>query len=227
MKYNYHHLITLGTLIGLTGFILSGPLGLVFVKLTKPQPIWTSPSAFAENYQITQDVPYYFGLLLIGGMLMLAAGHYLNSKEEADKTRFHVLLSVMWTAVFAALIFFNYICQTTFVRHLALDYRPEYDAMIATFSMANPMSLSWAIEMWGYGILGVATWLLSGYYAGKNNLIYWLLIINGVVSILTVVLTIIDVQWILTTAGLVSYFVWNILMIALMILMYRFWKKLQ
>ncbi len=225
MKTNYHQLISLGALVALAGYVLSGPVGFGIVKMTNPQPAWVSATVFAENYHIVQDMPYYFGLLLIGGMLMLAAGHYLNSKMENEENRFHILLSLAWTTVFAALIFFNYICQTTFIRHLALDFKPENEAIIATFSMANPMSLSWAIEMWGYGILGVATWLLSGYYSTKNKAIYWLLIVNGIVSILTVVFTIIDVKWLLTTAGLISYFAWNVLMIALMTLIYRNAKK--
>ncbi|MBK9013810.1 MAG: hypothetical protein IPM82_06830 [Saprospiraceae bacterium] len=155
MKTNYNQLISLGALVALAGYVLSGPVGFGIVQMTNPQPAWVSAAIFAENYHVVQDVPYYFGLLLIGGMLMLAAGHYLNSKLENEENRFHILLSFAWTTIFAALIFFNYICQTTFVRHLALDYKPENDAIISTFSMANPLSLSWAIEMWGYGILGV------------------------------------------------------------------------
>lgn len=221
MKSKNNHLISLGALVSLAGYVLSGPVGFGIVQMTKPQPAWVSVAVFAENYHVVQDMPYYFGLLLIGGMLMLSAGHYLNTKAENDETRFHVLLSLVWTTVFAALIFFNYICQTTFIRHLALDFKPENEAIITIFSMANPMSLSWAIEMWGYGILGVGTWFLSSYYAEKNRAIYWLLIINGIVSILTVVFIIIDVKWLLTTVGLISYFIWNILMIALTILIYR------
>jgi hypothetical protein len=227
MKTEYDQLISLGALVGLTGYVLSGPVGFMVVKSTYPQPVWASPAVFAENYHVIQDMPYYFGVLLIGGMLMLSAGIYLKSKTEPEKSRFHILLALMWTTFFAALIFFNYICQTTFVRHLALEYKPAYDAMISTFSMANPMSLCWAIEMWGYGILGVATWLMSAYYSDKNRAIYWLLILNGIVSILTVVFTIIDVNWLMTTAGLAGYFFWNVLMIVLMILIYKHSKKLN
>jgi hypothetical protein len=174
MKSNYNKFISLGTIIALTGYITSGPAGFMLVKLTKPQPEWVSASVFATNYNFVQDIPYYFGLLLIGGMLIIAAGHYLNFNEENKQIKFELLLSLLFATVFAALIFFNYICQTTFIRHLALHYKPENDAVISTFSMANPGSLSWAIEMWGYGILGLATWLMSGYYKGKNNFIRWL-----------------------------------------------------
>lgn len=220
MKSNFSKLISLGAIIALTGYITSGPAGFMLVKLTRPQPEWISASAFAANYNFVQDIPYYLGLLLIGGMLMIAAGHYLNYTEENRQVKFRLLLSLLFTTAFAALIFFNYICQTTFVRHLALHYKSENDAVISTFSMANPMSLSWAIEMWGYGILGVATWLMAGYYKQKNNFIRWLLILNGIVSLLSVAFTVININWVLTTTGIIAYMFWNILMIVLMIMIY-------
>lgn len=225
MNPNIARLISFSALTALAGFLLSGPVGFLFVKMIHPQPLWESPAVFAANYHIVQDVPYYFGILLISGMLMLAAGLFLSAQQENEKVRFHLLLALMWTTFFAALIFFNYICQTTFVRHLALQYRPEHDALISTFSMANPMSLAWAVEMWGYGVLGVATWLMSGYFFDKNKAIYWLLIANGVVSVLTVVFTVVDMKWLLTPPGVAGYFIWNVLMIALMIVIYQFSKK--
>ena len=218
---NYNKLISYGSAIALIGFITSGPLGFMMVKLTKPQPVWDSASVFAANYHFLQDIPYYLGLLLIGGMLMVAVGQYLNYTEENRKVKFQLLLSLLWATAFAALIFFNYVCQTTFIRHLALNYTPQNDSIIATFSMANPMSLSWAVEMWGYGILGVATWLMAGYYRGKNNIISGLLILNGIVSIATIGFSIVDINWVLTTIGLIAYMFWNVLMIVLMIMIYR------
>ncbi len=225
MKLKHHLLIARSALIALIGILFSGPVGFLFVQMTNPQPTWESPALFARNYQAVQDVPYYFGFLLIAGMLMLFVGHYLVSKNEAEVTQFWTLLALSLTTIFAALIFFNYICQTTFVRQLALNYKPENDAIISAFTMANPQSLSWGIEMWGYGILGSATWFLSGYYAVKSRIIFWTLIMNGVVSILTVVFTIIDVNWLLSPLGLAGYFFWNLLMIVLMILIYRYSKN--
>jgi F0F1-type ATP synthase assembly protein I len=93
--------------------------------------------------------------------------------------------------------------------------------------MTNPMSFCWANEIWGYGFLGVATWHMSGYYSGKNNTIRTLLIANGVVSIATVLFTIIDMNWLMTAVGLTAYFVWNILMITLMILIFNYTRKLN
>jgi len=223
MKRELDHskLISLGALVALIGYIMSGPVAFLIVHLVKPQPAWVSPEVFAENYSAIQDLPFYFGFLLLGGMLMLVAGHYLNFKEDDDEKKFHLLVSFGWTIVFCALISFNYICQTTFVHNLAMHYQPEYDSAISTFSMSNPMSFCWANEMWGYAILGIATLLMAGYYRDKNNFIRSLLIANGIVSLMSAIWTIIDVSWVMTTAGLVSYFAWNVLMIVMMIMIYK------
>jgi len=169
---------------------------------------------------MVQDLPYYFGFLLIGGMLMLSAGHYLNYGEEDEGKKFYLLISLGLTIVFCALISFNYISQTTFVHNLALHYKPEYDAAIFIYSMSNPMSFCWANEMWGYALLGIATLLMAGYYRDKNGFIRALLIVNGIVSLGSAFWTIIDVRWMMTMVGLMAYFAWNVLMIVLMIAIY-------
>jgi len=223
MKNN--KLISPGALVALLGFITSGPVGFLVVTLVKPQPLWVSPAVFAEHYSVIQDLPFYLGFLLIGGMLMLAAGLYLSDSGENPEVKFHLLIALGWTIVFCALISFNYICQTTYVHNLALHYKPEYDAAISTFSMSNPLSFCWANEMWGYGLLGIATSLMAGYYKNRNTVIRFLLIANGIISMAGVVWTIIDINWVMTTTGLVSYLLWNVLMIVLMILIFRQTKK--
>lgn len=142
MKLQYNKFISLGALVALTGYILSGPVAFLVVKLIKPQPAWVSAAVFAENYSIIQDMPYYFGFLLIGGMLMLVAGHYLNCVEEDAQKKFHLLISLGCTIAFCTLIAFNYICQTTFVRNLALHFRPDYEPAVSAFSMSNPLSFA-------------------------------------------------------------------------------------
>lgn len=221
-KLDFNRLISLGAIVALTGFLMSGPVAFMIVRLIKPQPAWVSSTVFVENYGTIQDLPFYFGFLLIGGMLMLSVGHYLNFKEDDDLKKFHLLVALGWTIVFCTLISFNYICQTTFVHNLALHYKPEYDAAISMFSMSNPLSFCWANEMWGYGFLGIATWLMAGYYEGKSNFIRWLFIANGVVSIISAIWTIVDVNWVMTNLGLAAYFVWNVLMIVMMIGIFRF-----
>lgn len=221
MKLHYSRLISYGALVALIGFIMSGPVAFFVVSVVSPQPPWVSSALFAENYHTIQDLPFYFGFLLIGGVLMLTAGHYLTYNHSNPVKKFHLLLAVAWTIIFATLITFNYVSQIAFVRNLAVNYKPEYDAAIQIFSMSNPLSFCWANEMWGYGFLGLATILLSGYYQHNSKAIYSLLIVNGVVSILSAIMTLIDASWVLTTIGLFCYFAWNILMIALMMYMYN------
>lgn len=189
--------------------------------LLAPQPVWVSPAVFVENYHPLQNLPYFLGFLLIGGMLMVVSGHYLNVSEDRPVLKLRLLMALGWTIAFVGLIAFNYICQTTFVHNMAVHYKTEYDAAISAFSMSNPTSFCWANEMWGYALLGVATWMMAEYYAGRNEIIRWLLILNGVMSIAGVVWTIVDIFWVLTVGGLVAYFLWNVLMIVLMVLIWR------
>lgn len=228
MQRTYDQLIARGALIALAGYLLSGPVAFILTRIVAPQPAWVSAKVFSENYHVVQDIPYYFGFLLIAGMLMISAGHYLNYKHRDDHNgRFMLLLALCLIIVFSGLISFNYICQTTFIRNLALSYQAEFDPAISTFSMANTHSLAWAIEMWGYAILGVATALTAPYYAGKNRILGFLLTLNGVVSVGSALLTVADIGWVMTSGGLISYFGWNVLMIGMMTLIYQESQKPQ
>ena len=216
------NLISIGAMVALVGFVLSGPASFIIIRVVRPQPTWVSSSVFVENYHIIQDIPYYFGFLLIGGMLMVSVGHYLSETEMSEPIkRFNLLFALAWTIVFCTLVSFNYICQISFIRNLAVNYKPEHDVAIATYSMANPLSFCWANEMWGYAFLGISTWLTAGYYANRNNLIRILMIANGILSLASAISTIIGVGWIMTTAGLVAYFLWNLLMIFMMAAIYH------
>jgi hypothetical protein len=224
---NYRALISLGAKTALFGFIMSGPVALVIVSLIRPQPAWTSPAAFAEHYSIIQNLPYYFGFFLVAGMFMIAAGLFLNYSGGDDEVRFRLLLALGATTVFSVLISFNYICQTTFVANLASEYHAGYDPAILIFSMANPLSLCWAIEMWGYGLLGIATWLMASYYTGRNRWINWLLAANGGVSLVGAIWVSVDISWVMAPVGLMAYMVWNVLMIVVLILIHNNAKKLS
>src|SRR5512133_3343656 len=126
-----------GAMINIAGIILSGPLGLVLVMLVHPQPAWQSAKVWAENFHPIQTAPFFGGfLLLIGYIIMMAAAHEIA--EEKDKV--YTRIALVLTAVFVTLIFFNYISQTTFLPALAKNYRPEYDPIISTFSLASPQA---------------------------------------------------------------------------------------
>lgn len=216
-------MVSLSALVALFGYVTSGPVTFIIVSLVKPQPAWVSAKVFADNYSPVQDLPFYFGFFLIAGMLMLATALYLSAIEP--KTRFALLLALCCTVIFCGMVAFNYICQTTYIHNMALNYNSGYDSAIEMFSMSNPLSFCWANEMWGYALLGIATWLMSVYYKTKNETIRILLIANGIVSLISVAWTIMDVNWVLTTLGLVLYFTWNVLMMVIMILIYKHSKN--
>jgi hypothetical protein len=206
-----------GAISTIIGILLSGPLGLVVVSQLAPQPAWQNAQVFAENLHWLQSTPYFAGFFLVGGYVVMLAAMY-QVAEDKDKTR--ALVAVVFTAAFAALIFFNYIVQTTFVPTLARDYRPEYEAIIAALSMANSKSLAWAIELWGYGFLGVATWFAAPVLRGGRlgNITAVLFVVNGVVSVMTAIWAAVDLGWVLTPLGVANYAIWNLLVLIMSIL---------
>jgi hypothetical protein len=215
-----HHdtrLIANGAVVALAGYVTSGLGGTLLVQWLRPQPAWSTAKMYVANYHLLQAVPFFFGFMLVGGMLMLAAGHYLNA-DSREKP--FTLLSLTLTSVFATLIFFNYIVQTTYLRGLALNYTTNSDTAINMLSMSNPLSLCWAIEMWGYAVLGIATWLLHNYYNSRNKTTAILVVANGIVSIASALAEVYDARWVFTLSGFIGYAIWNLLMIVLMIKIY-------
>ena len=144
---------------------------------------------------------------------MMAAAHQVA--EEKDKV--YTLIALVLTAAFVSLIFFNYINQTTFLPALAQNYRPEYDAVITTFSLNNPLALCWAIEMWGYALLGLATCFVAPVFRRNRTekITAGLMVANGVVSIAGGVVTSANLGWVLTPPGLIGYVLWNVLVLVL------------
>ena len=218
MNTNPNHRIGIyASLLLITGIVLSGPLGLVVVTMLHPQPAWQDAQTQAANYHPIQVLPFFGGFLLVIGSGLLIATLYQLS---AEKDKAVALLAVVCTAAFTSLIFFNYICQTTFIPALLANYRPEYATIVATFSFANPGSLCWALEMWGYALLGLATLLLAPVFNRSGwieKTTAWLMILNGILSIAGGFITAANLAWVMTPAGLTNYVVWNILVVVLSI----------
>ena len=214
----------LGALINIAGIVLSGPIGLALILLLHPTPAWDTPTLWAETYHPIKTLPFFFGFLLVGGyILMMAAAHELA--EEQD--RVYTSIALLFTSGFVTLIFFNYISQTTFMPALARNYRPEYDALISGFSFDNPLSLSWAIEMWGYALLGVATIFAARIFTRNRTekITAYLMIANGVISVLGALVAAANLGWVMTLPGLISYNAWNALVFALAVFFYLSLRK--
>lgn len=204
----------LGAALTVAGILLSGPIGLLVVTLLHPSPPWVDAAHYVQDFHPIQTVPFFGGFLLVGGYIIMMSALY-QLAEERHKT--NALIALIFTAIFATLIFFNYISQTTFIPALVKEYKSVYESAVTTFSLANPLSVCWAIEMWGYAFLGVATWLDASIFhrnrAEKTTA--GLMIANGVVSIVGGFVTAWSLGWVLTAPGIVSYIGWNILVLAL------------
>ncbi|HEX8917318.1 MAG TPA: hypothetical protein VF898_02350, partial [Chloroflexota bacterium] len=109
---------------------------------------------------------------------------------------------------------------TTFIPALLTHYRPEYSAIVGALSLVNPRSLSWAIEMWGWGLFGLATWLVAPVFHGSKleRATAWAFILNGIMSVVGALVTAADLSWVMTTPGMINYAAWNILMVILAVL---------
>jgi MFS family permease len=207
----------------LLGIVVSGPLALLVVNATHPQPPWQGPELYARSFHAIQVFPYLGGLLLVAGLVLLITSmHALAREDQKPLTSTAVVLA----AVFATFIFFNYVVQTSYLPTLARQYGDRYAGIVATFSMANPTSLAWAIEMWGYAFIGVATWLVAPVFHGSRlaRLTAWTFIANGPVSLAGGIVTTALPGWAMTTVGLVAFSLWNVLlgvMAALALVMFR------
>jgi hypothetical protein len=200
-------LAALSTLIGI---VLSGPPALIVLSQFHPQPPWEGAEAFSRSFHPIQTFPYFAGFFLVGGYVALMASlHAVADGEHKPRATMALVL----TAAFAALVFLNYIVQTTFVPELARNYSPQDDGVIAALSMSNPASLGWAIEMWAWGLLGVATWLIAPVLGSDRleRLTGTAFVANGAVSVLAAICTAVRPTWVTTPVGLVGYSLWNVL----------------
>lgn len=200
----------LGARTTLVGVLLSGPLSVLLVESTHPQPPWQGPELFAMSFHPVQILPYAGGLVLVVGLLCLLSS---LSSLSRDTERPRATLALIACAVFAAMIFFNYVVQTSFVPTLARSYADADAGVLSALSMANPKSLAWAVEMWGWAFLGASTWLLSPIFRG-DGAERWArrtFFANGPFSLAGALGTLVAPGWVSSLLGLVLFALWNVL----------------
>ena len=206
-----------GAILTALGVLTSGPLALPLVASVAPQPPWSGAAAFVAHFHRIQTLPFYFGLLLVTGSILMLVAIFVLSKRQATSVAALVFMSI--GGGFAAL---NYVIQTTFIPALVGTYRADLAPLITAFSMANPHSLTWAIEMWAYGFMGLGTWLAAGFFGATRveKITKALFIANGVASVLGALAVSIDLGGVFSAAGLIGYGLWNVLYFALAITFY-------
>ena len=211
--------LSIAASVVLCGIILSGPVAVGLVEAFAPQPPWQDPATFVQHYSWLQTLPYVFGFLILGGFILFMAGLVGAGREEE---RPFEMTAMGFTVVSAALIFFNYVLQTAFVpQSLQTD-----GGILAMITMGNPRSLGWCLEMYGYGILGIATAFAARLFgaSGRQKAIRFLLVANCIVSVVTAVLVPLIPGWLLTPVGWAAGAVWNLLIVVLMVLVIREFK---
>lgn len=198
----------IGAMMTIFGVIFSGPLSIMVVGLVKPQPKWVDSATFIENFHWIQSLPFFFGFALVSGSVLMVSSLHILSDRKATTT-----IAVIFSTIAATMIFLNYVAQTTFVPAQVEAGTSDSLTIISMVSMSNPNSFAWAMEMWGYGFLGIALWLVSGVFerARVERLTRDLFILNGIISVLGALWTGLDLDWVLTLPGLIAFGVWNIL----------------
>ncbi|MGZ3406651.1 MAG: hypothetical protein ACXVAN_09445 [Polyangia bacterium] len=194
------------------GALLSGPIGMAIAALV-PQPPWRDAATFAAHFHPLQQLPYAFGFLLIGASILFVVR---AAALLPDSQRTRAYAAVACAGSFGAMIGINYTLQLAWVPHAARAHDPA----LAYIAMANPGALGWALELFGYVALGAATWIVAPAFreARFGRAIRALLVANGVLSAAGAVVTAIDLTWVMSTAGLIAFAVWNALYIAVMLL---------
>ena len=194
------------------GVVLSGPIGMA-IAAARPQPAWTDAATFAAHFHPLQAAPFAFGFVLVFGCALLVARAAALSAAAMPTRAYGALVA---TAAFVAMIATNYTLQVAYVPAAAR----AGDASLAAVAMANPGSIAWSLEMFGYGLFGVATWAIAPAFRPLRHgrALSRLLVANGVVSIAGAALTAIDLRWVMGAAGLVGFAAWNVLLLSIALL---------
>jgi hypothetical protein len=205
--------ISLAAAVVLAGIVLSGPVAVALVEMLAPQPGWQGVTTFIEHYSWLQSLPYVFGFFIAGGFIMLVSSLPVG---DADGRRPLHSAALAFTVVAAGLIFFNYVMQTAFIP-LSLQESP---GIVAATTMANPNSLGWALEMYGYAILGIATAFCAPLFTSspRQKVIARLLVLNCILSVVGAFLMPLSPGWVLTGTGMVLGATWNVLVAVTMVL---------
>lgn len=203
--------VKLGGILIIIGIILSGPPIVFLTEYFHPQPKWVDVDTFITNFHLLQTLPYWFGfILLIGNVLFIVS----VSKLASIRDKIHSTLSIVCVGIYGSLVSINYAIQIAFVPVMVSDS----NQILEIVSMVNPKSICWIIEMFAYAILGIAYWLVSIAFQGKGilSIIKYLMIFNGIASVLGVLIPIFDPSLLLESESIIGYVLWNVLIVLIM-----------
>jgi hypothetical protein len=188
-----------------------------------PQPEWRGAELFIRSFNPLQMATFFCGFFLVIGSLLTFITLYITAREER---KIWAMAGIAINLVFTAVVFLNYIIQTTYVPYLAMNNPPETSTVLAVFTMANPGSFAWALEMYGWGGIGLS-FIFMAFIFGKDkyeSTLKQLFIINGVSSFASAIMTSVNMKWLFSPAGLVSLVVWNALVLVIDIVLLKYFR---
>lgn len=229
MEPNQQNLIRFGktaVFVNMAGIVFSGLVFPALSMLLAPQPAWQGAEVFVNHFHPLQTATFFCVFFLVFGSLFTFIVLYLTSNTER---RFWALSAIMVNVMFTAIVFLNYIIQATYIPYLAMNNPPETAYILPAFTMANPGSFAWALEMYGWGGIGISFILMSFIFSGNrpDKMLKVLFLVNGITSFASAIMTSIDMNWLFTMAGLVALVVWNILVFIIDIFLIRYFNHLQ
>jgi hypothetical protein len=115
-----------------------------------------------------------FGFLLVPIFIILITCLHYNSKKEM---KMFSMLGVIFACMYGILISFNYYLQLTLVQ--------KNVSGLELFSMSDPNSMMWVIEVLGYFFMGLSTIFASTIFGSSflERSIKLIFIVNGILGI--------------------------------------------
>ena len=207
------------------GIIFSGLVFPVLATLLHPQPRWQTPELFIQSFHPLQTATFFCGYFLVIGSLLTFISLYKIAPEEK---KLWALSGLLINVVFTAVVFLNYIIQTTYVPYLAANNPPETAGVLAVFSMANPGSFAWALEMYGWGGIGLSFIFMAFIFENVKlqRTLKMLFLANGICSVASALMTSIDMNWLFSPAGFAALIIWNLLVLFIDIFLLRYFKSI-
>lgn len=208
------------------GIVFSGLVFPVLSLIFTPQPPWRDAALFVESFHPLQTATFFCGYFLVIGSLLTFIVLY---KTAPERLKIWALSGLVINMVFTAVVFLNYIIQTTYIPYLANNNPPETATILPVFTMANPGSFAWALEMYGWGGIGLSFIFMAFIFqegkAAKTLRILFLA--NGICSVASALMTSFDMNWLFTNAGLTALVVWNVLVLVIDIFLLRFFRNIK
>jgi hypothetical protein len=216
---------SLAVYLNIFGVIFSGLVFPALSMMLYPQPAWRDAALFAESFHPLQTATFFCGYFLVIGSLLTFITLFLLA--EPGK-KIWALSGLVINVVFTAVVFLNYIIQTTYIPYLAVNRPPELASVLPVFTMANPGSLAWALEMYGWGGIGLS-FVFMAFTFGKGRfgpVLKGLFLVNGICSIASALMTSVDMNWLFTTAGLTALVVWNMLVLVIDFYLLAYFRRI-